>query len=95
MFNQGLSLDQAPPIAVVLRFFLSLPFFGTLLAMLMILYPHEIITPSHPVSLAAIHLFFLGVITMSMIGALFQMQSVLGGRPIPAPGGNALIIHTF
>ncbi|MGD9654897.1 MAG: hypothetical protein AB7U44_06845 [Sulfuricurvum sp.] len=95
MFNQGLSLDQAPPIAVVLRFFLSLPFFGTLLAILMILYPHAIITPSHPVSLAAIHLFFLGVITMSMIGALFQMQSVLGGRPIPAPGGNALIIHTF
>ena len=32
---------------------------------------------------------------MGMIGALFQMQSVLGGRPIPAPLGNSLIIHTL
>jgi hypothetical protein len=28
-----------------------------------------------------------------MIGALFQMQSVLGGRPIPSPLGNAFLIH--
>lgn len=32
---------------------------------------------------------------MAMIGALFQMQSVLGGRPIPAPAGNGFIIHLF
>lgn len=95
MYNQGLSLDQAPPITVVLRFFLSVPLFGLLLSLLMMLTPAEILTPSHPYSLAAIHLMVLGVITMSMIGALFQMQSVLGGRPIPAPAGNGLIIHTF
>ena len=95
MFNQGLSLDQAPPISVVLRFFLTVPLFGVLLAILLIAAPADILTPNHPLSLGAIHLIFLGVITMSMLGALFQMQSVLGGRPIPAPLGNGLIIHTL
>jgi hypothetical protein len=95
VFKGGLSLDQAPPIQVVLRFFLTVPFFGLLLSALMILSPVNVLTPGHPLSLAAIHLMFLGVITMSMIGALFQMQSVLGGRPIPSPMGNSLIIHTF
>lgn len=95
MFSQGLSLDQAPPISVVLRFFLSVPVFGALFSLLLIIYPTEILIPNHPTSLSAIHLFFLGVISMSMIGALFQMQSVLGGKPIPSPLGNSMIIHTF
>ena len=90
---KGLSLEQAPPISVVMRFFLSVPIFGIALSLLLILSPTEILTPNHPLSLAAIHLLFLGVITMSMIGALFQMQSVLGGRPIPSPLGNAFLIH--
>lgn len=91
----GLSLDQAPPISVVMRFFLSVPVFGLLLSAVLFLYPDTVLIPYHPVSLGAIHLMFLGIVTMSMIGALFQMQSVLGGRPIPAPLGNSLLIHTF
>ncbi len=94
MYN-GLSLDQAPPISVVLRFFLTVPVFGLLISVLLFLHPHEVLIPNHPSSLAAIHLMFLGVVTMAMIGALFQMQSVLGGAPIPAPLGNALLIHLF
>jgi hypothetical protein len=94
MYN-GLSLDQAPPISVVLRFFLTVPVFGLLLSALIFLQPHEVLTLNHPISLSAIHLMFLGVVTMAMIGALFQMQSVLGGAPIPAPLGNALLIHLF
>lgn len=92
MYN-GLSLDQAPPLSVVMRFFLTVPLFGLVLCTLIFLNPHDVLIPNHPLSLAAIHLMFLGVITMSMIGALFQMQSVLGGRPIPAPLGNAFLIH--
>ncbi|MGD9969998.1 MAG: hypothetical protein AB7S65_06040 [Sulfuricurvum sp.] len=92
MYN-GLSLDQAPPISAVMRFFLSVPVFGLILSCIAILSPDALLTPSHPLSLAAIHLMFLGVLTMSMIGALFQMQSVLGGRPIPSPAGNGWIIH--
>ncbi|MDD2780364.1 hypothetical protein [Sulfuricurvum sp.] len=94
MYN-GLSLDQAPPLSVVIRFFLTVPLFGLALCMILFLDPIAVLTPNHPLSLAAIHLMFLGVITMSMIGALFQMQSVLGGRPIPAPLGNAFLIHLF
>lgn len=92
MYN-GLSLDQAPPFSAVIRFFLSVPVFGILLSLIVFFNPHAVLTPAHPLSLAAVHLMFLGVITMSMIGALFQMQSVLGGRAIPAPSGNAFIIH--
>lgn len=94
MYN-GLSLDQAPPLTVVIRFFLSVPFFGLALCMILFINPLAVLTPNHPLSLASIHLMFLGVITMSMIGALFQMQSVLGGRPIPSPLGNAFLIHLF
>ncbi|HLD24242.1 MAG TPA: hypothetical protein VJA83_09910, partial [Sulfuricurvum sp.] len=94
MYN-GLSLDQAPPISVVLRFFLTVPVFGILLALIVFFNPHAVLTPAHPLSLAAIHVMFLGVISMSMFGALFQMQSVLGGRPIPSALGNAFLIHLF
>lgn len=94
MYN-GLSLDQAPPLSVVIRFFLTVPIFGIVLSLLLFLFPHEVLTPNHPISLSAIHLIFLGIITMAMIGALFQMQSVLGGYPIPSPLGNAFIIHLF
>lgn len=94
MYN-GLSLDQAPPISVVLRFFLTVPVFGILLALIVFFNPHAVLTPTHPLSLAVIHLMFLGVISMSMFGALFQMQSVLGGRPIPSVSGNAFLIHLF
>jgi hypothetical protein len=59
----------------------------------MIFTPFEVLTISHPISIASIHLLFLGVITMGMIGALFQMQSVLGGASIPSPLGNSVIIH--
>ncbi len=92
---KGLSLEQAPPISVVLRFFLTLPLFGLILSALMIFFPYDVLTLGHPFSLAVIHLFFLGVISMGMIGALFQMQSVLGGSPISSPLGNSLIIHTL
>jgi len=94
MFN-GLSLDQAPPIQSVLRFFASVPFFGISFSLLLIVFPDSILIASHPFAMSALHLLVLGVITMSMFGALFQMQSVLGGKPIPAPLGNAWIIHTL
>lgn len=94
MYN-GLSLDQAPPLQSVLRFFATVPFFGSLFALLLVVYPQSILVSSHPIAMSALHLLVLGVITMSMFGALFQMQSVLGGKPIPSPIGNAWILHTL
>lgn len=91
----GLSFEQAPPITAVMRFFLTVPIFGIILALIAALYPDEVLMPSHPLSLASIHVMFLGVITMAMFGALFQMQSVLGGSSIPNAAGNAVLIHLF
>lgn len=94
MYN-GLSLDQAPPISVVMRFFITVPIFGIFLCGLLLFHPDTVLIASHPFSLASIHLMFLGVITMAMLGALFQMQSVLGGSAIPNASGNAWLIHLF
>lgn len=66
-----------------------------MLCVVLFLFPSDTLLPGHPAQLASIHMMFLGVIGMSMIGALFQMQSVLGGKPIPAPLGNAFLIHLF
>ena len=92
---EGLSLEQAPPIGVVFRFFLTLPLFGMALSTLMIFFPTHVLSFGDPLSLSALHLLFLGVLSMGMMGALFQMQSVLGGKPIPHPVGNAFILHTL
>lgn len=92
---EGLSLEQAPPIGVIFRFFLTLPLFGMVVSGLMIFFPTHVLSFGDPLSLSALHLLFLGVLSMGMIGALFQMQSVLGGKPIPHPVGNAFILHAL
>jgi len=61
----------------------------------MIAAPTQILTLGHWYCLGAIHLLFLGIVSMGMIGALFQMQSVLGGAPIQNPHRHSLIIHAL
>jgi uncharacterized protein involved in response to NO len=39
MFNQGLSLDQAPPISVPFRFFLTAPIFGVVISFVFLFIP--------------------------------------------------------
>ena len=39
MFNQGLSLDQAPPISVPFRFFLTAPIFGVVISFVFLFFP--------------------------------------------------------
>lgn len=86
----GLSLDQAPPISVVMRFFLTMGFFGVAISALIASDVSALFGSNH---LVLVHLFFLGIITMAMIGALFQMQSVLGGKPITSPLIKSTIVH--
>ena len=95
MFSQGLSLDQAPPIGVILRFFVTAVFFGLLFSLYIFWGGREIFIAEHPFSLAAIHLFFLGVVMMTMFGALFQMLPVLAGVSIHAPQKHAAVVHTL
>jgi hypothetical protein len=82
----NLALEQAPPLSVPLRFFLTAPLFGIAAAALLLwLGPDALASRWTPAALALAHLFALGVIVMVMLGALLQMLPVLVGVPVAAP----------
>ncbi|MCC7256966.1 MAG: hypothetical protein IT486_01180 [Gammaproteobacteria bacterium] len=82
----ALSLEQAPPLSVPLRFFLTAPAFGMAAAALLAWAgPAALGTRWTPAVLALTHLVGLGVLTMVMAGALFQMLPVLVGVRIARP----------
>ncbi|NEW60209.1 hypothetical protein GSY74_02840 [Sulfurovum sp. bin170] len=85
MFNQGgLSLEQAPPISVVLRFFITASAFGVLLGLyLMGDFKNSVV----------IHILAVGIMASFMLGALFQMLPVIAGVAIKAPIKKALVAH--
>jgi hypothetical protein len=77
--NNGLSLDQAPPISVVLRFFLAGSLFGIAAGIWLMLRGASALDPATPAALILTHLLTLGVMLSFMLGALFQMLPVLAG----------------
>ena len=78
-----LSFEQAPPISVPLRFFLSAPVFGFLAALiLMIAGPEALTSRWTPEVLAATHFIMLGFATMVMMGASLQILPVVIGTVI-------------
>jgi hypothetical protein len=79
----GLSLDNVPPIDTPLRFFLVAPVFGVLAGILLIGYPELLTNRWLPATLAFTHLLTLGVGTMVMLGALFQVLPVVSNRAVP------------
>jgi hypothetical protein len=90
----GLSLEQAPPIAVPFRFFLTAPAF--LLAAGVVLAwsgPDALAWRSAPAALAATHFVTLGFMTMAMVGAMLQMLPVLAGAPVPHARPAAAVVH--
>jgi len=95
MFNQGLSLDQAPPAAIPFRFFLTAPLFGILLGLVFFFYPPSSITDQFsPIAVAVVHLFTLGMLAMIIFGAMQQMMPVLAGAVVKKPVLFANIVHT-
>lgn len=94
MIPVGLRLEQAPPVSVPLRFFLTAPAFA-LLAALLALWQGEDLFASRwaPATLAATHLLVLGFAAMVMAGALMQIVPVLAGSPIPWPRLTAAVVH--
>lgn len=84
--SAALSLEQAPPLSVPLRFFLTAPVFGFGAAGLLLwLGPDTLASRWSPGALALSHLLALGVLGMVMCGALFQMLPVLVGVRVPRP----------
>lgn len=89
----ALSFDQAPPLTVPLRFFLSAPLFLLLAALLLAVRAEEVLGSRwSPAALAATHLLTLGFLGQVMAGALFQILPVLGGvRVLKAPAIAAFV----
>lgn len=91
-----LSLQQAPSIATPMRFFITAPLFAIAAALLFIINGPEILNSRWlPNILAATHLITLGFVTMSMMGALFQLLPVLAGSQFPRSSIASPLIHAF
>ena len=90
----GLSLEQAPPFDVPLRFFLTAPLFLVLAAMVLLWHgPDFFISRWLPAPLAFTHLLTLGFMAQIMIGALLQILPVVIGVTVPRPQWIAALIH--
>ncbi len=85
MLNSAdLSLQQAPPISIPFRFFLTVPLFLLAAALLLLLAgPELFVSRWSPQVLALTHLLTLGVLALAMVGAMLQMLPVLAGSPVP------------
>jgi len=94
MFSQnGLSLDQAPPISVVLRFFFSGALFGILAGFLILFSQSKIFDASTMEAVTLIHTLTLGVMLSFMFAALFQMLPVIAGVTLPSPVKKANLLQ--
>ena len=91
--NSGLSMDQAPPIVVVLRFFLTGSIFGIVASIMLFFYGEAITNFSSPQALTLTHTLTLGVMASFMFGALYQMLPVLCGVAIKNPETVALRVN--
>jgi len=90
----NLSLDQAPPLSIPLRFFLTAPLFGLGAAVLLIIVgPEALISRWGITTLAITHLLTLGFLALVMCGAILQMLPVLAGSPVPRVRIVGTLVH--
>ena len=95
MFNQGLSLEQAPSVSVPFRFFLSAPIFGVLISLVFLFLPFsEVSNQYSSKAIGVVHLFTLGILSMIIFGAMQQMMPVLAGAVVKKSKLFASIVHT-
>ncbi len=91
----GLSLDQAPPISVPLRFFLVAPFFAILAALVLFNNGIENLERFSPSTIAATHFITIGFFGFVMLGALTQMLPVIANATIKKVDILATFVHIF
>ena len=94
--SEGLSTDQAPPMAAPFGFFFMAPVAmvaaGTLLLVDGSL---PLVASGTPYSQALTHLGTLGLLGSVMLGALYQMTPVVAGAPVPATRLAHFVQGTF
>ena len=79
----GLSVDQAPPIAAPLRFFLTAPLFGVIAGVLILMSNSATLMSRYSIdSIIVTHAITIGFFAFVMFGALTQMLPVLAGAKI-------------
>lgn len=89
-----LSFEQAPPIGVPFRFFLTVPLFGIAAGMLLFIAGEEMLSSRWaPAALAGTHLLVAGFMLQAMCGALLQFVPVAAGGNIWRPQLVAAIVH--
>lgn len=89
-----LSFEQAPPIDVPFRFFLTAPFFGLAAGLLLLIQGSDMLSSRWtPSALAGTHLLVAGYMLQVMCGALLQFVPVAAGGNIWRPRWVAAFVH--
>ncbi|WP_126446079.1 hypothetical protein [Sulfuricystis multivorans] len=92
--HPDLSFDQAPPIDVPFRFFLTAPLFGIAAGLLLAIVGGEMFASRWmPSALAGTHLLVLGFMLQTMCGALLQFLPVAAGANVWRPRLVAGVVH--
>ncbi|MFV9475389.1 hypothetical protein ACM5Q9_13300 [Advenella sp. RU8] len=91
--QRALTFDRMPGLMAPMRFFLAVPLFGMLAAVVLLFSgPEAWSSRWSPVMLSVTHLFTLGILTMSMAGSLIQILPVAFRVQIPFPNPLGLIV---
>ena len=89
-----LSIENAPPFAAPLRFFLTAPAFGVLGGVLMAWVGADILASRWmPATLALTHLITVGFMLQIMLGALIQILPVVAGANLARPLALARLVN--
>lgn len=92
--HPNLSFEQAPPISVPFRFFLTAPLFGIAAGLLLLVQGGEMLSSRWvPSALAGTHLLVVGFMLQAMCGALLQFVPVAAGGNIWRPQWVAGLVH--
>lgn len=94
MAHPELSFEQAPPIQVPYRFFLTAPWFGVAAGLLLMYFGKSaLVTRWAPETLALTHLITTGFMLQAMCGALLQFIPVAAGGNVGHPRRIAWLVH--
>lgn len=92
--SANLTVENAPPLEIPFRFFLTAPLFGILFALMLFLGGADWVESRwHPQLIGSLHLINIGVLMMVVTGVLFQILPVVGGVQFPFAGGISWWIH--
>ena len=89
MIPQGINLLYLPPFSIIGRFFATAVLFGIAEGLFLL---YQAVTEKLFL-FPTVHLFTLGFMALTMIGALFQMLPVVAGAVIENPLEKAFITH--